>query len=162
MNISIEATGSDALANLIEFTQEGVGWRKFNQRREAYRKRIERHVAKVFGVYPPERSPLRKFRFASKESQGWFWANIGGKYQRTGALGKSWRAKLSVTRAGFSIAVGSAADAAEFVYSGDGFRQVPGHSDTGWPDADERFLSIAAYAETELIREIDALIAEAL
>ena len=87
MNISIEVTGSDALANLIEFAQEGVGWRRFNQRREAYRKRIERHAAKVFGVYPPARSPLRKFRFATPKSRRYYFATHNGKYQRTGGLG---------------------------------------------------------------------------
>lgn len=157
---SLEVQGSDRLANLIEFAQQGAGWRKFNQRREAYRKRVQRHTLKVLGTYPGPRRG--KFRFATERSRRWFFANYPEGYSRTGTLGESWGVKMSVTVAGFSMEIGTDADAAQYVYGGEQFRQVPGHFDTGWPNADDQFIELAVYAEKELIREIDALIEEAL
>jgi hypothetical protein len=157
---SLAIEGSAHVSNLIDFAQRGVGWRKFNQRREAYRKRVQRRSLKVLGTYPGPRRG--KFRFATERSRRWFFANYPEGYTRTGQLGESWRVKMSVTVAGFSMEIGTDADAAQYVYGGEQFRQVPGHFDTGWPNADDQFLDVAAYAEKELIREIDALIEEAL
>jgi hypothetical protein len=158
MNISLEITGSDELANLIEFVQEGIGWRRFDRMRERYRGRFERSALKVLGTYPPARG-LNKFRFATARSRRWYFANHDGKYQRTGALGKRWRARLSVTRAGFSVAVSNPSNIAQFVYEGEGLRQVPGHSDTGWLNVDDEFISLAADAERDFLIELDNAIA---
>jgi hypothetical protein len=155
MNINLTVEGSDELANLIEFVQEGIGWRRFDRMRERYRGRFERSALKVLGTYPPARG-LNKFRFATARSRRWYFANHDGKYQRTGALGKAWKARLSITRAGFSVAVSNSANAASYVY---GPRQVPGHADTGWPQADDLFLSLASDAERDFLIELDNAIA---
>jgi hypothetical protein len=161
MDINLTIDGSDDLANLIEFVQDGIGWRRFDRMRERFRGRFERRALKVLGTYPPERG-LNKFRFATAKSRRWYFANHDGKYQRTGALGKAWSARLSVTRAGFSVAVANASNIAQFVYDGEGLRQVPGHADTGWQNVDDAFITLAAGAEADFLIELDNAIAEEL
>ena len=162
MNVSLEITGSEELANLIEFVQDGIGWRRFDRMRERFRGRYERRALKVLGTYPAPRSLSRKYRFATDRSRRWYFANHDGGYQRTGALGKAWKARLSVTRAGFSVAVSNSSDIAQFVYDGEGFRQVPGHADTGWLNVDDAFIDLSAGAETDFLIELDNALAEEL
>ena len=164
-DVSLSLTGSADFRGLIEFAQKGVGWRRFNARREAFRKQVERRALKVLGAYPPRRSLSRKFRWsndpvANAKARRWFFANYPDGYSRTGELGKAWKVAMSVTVAGFSVSVGNPAKAASYVYGSERYDQVPGHADTGWQQAQDTFLEIAAAAEKLLLNELDGFIRE--
>ncbi len=164
-DVSLSVTGSADFRGLIEFAQKGVGWRRFNARREAFRKQVERRALKVLGAYPPKRSLSRKFRWsndpiANAKARRWFFANYPDGYSRTGELGRAWKVALSVTVAGFSVSVGNPAKAASYVYGSERYDQVPGHADTGWQQSQDTFLEIAAAAEKLLLNELDGFIRE--
>lgn len=164
-DVNLSLTGSADFRGLIEFAQKGVGWRRFNARREAFRKQVERRALKVLGAYPPKRSLSRKFRWsndpiANAKARRWFFANYPDGYSRTGELGRAWKVALSVTVAGFSMSVGNPAKAASYVYGSERYDQVPGHADTGWQQSQDTFLEIAAAAEKLLLNELDGFIRE--
>lgn len=164
-DVNLSLTGSADFRELIEFAQKGVGWRRFNARREAFRKQVERRALKVLGAYPPQRSLSRKFRWsndpaANAKARRWFFAHYPDGYSRTGQLGKAWKVALSVTVAGFSLSIGNPAKAASYVYGSERYDQVPGHVDTGWQNSQDTFLDIAAAAEKLLLNELDGFIRE--
>ena len=163
--VTLAITGSKAMTQMIAFAQNGVGWRPFNARREAFRKAVERRALRVLGAYPPRRSLSRKFRWsndpvANAKARRWFFANYPDGYSRTGELGRAWKVAMSVTVAGFSVSVGNPAKAASYVYGSERYDQVPGHADTGWQQAQDTFLEIAAAAEKLLLNELDGFIRE--
>lgn len=165
--VTLAITGSKAMTQMIAFAQNGVGWRPFNARREAFRKAVERRALRVLGAYPPRRSLSRKFVWshdpiANARARRWFFANYPEGYTRTGALGKAWDVKMSVTVAGFSVSIANPAKAASYVYGTDSYPQIPGHAATGWQPAEDTFTEIASAAETLLIKELDTFITEIL
>lgn len=164
-DINLSVTGSADFREMIEFAQKGVGWRRFNTRREAFRKQVERRALRVLGAYPPERSLSRRFRWsndpaANARARRWFFAHYPNGYTRTGKLGEAWKIGMSVSVAGFSVTVINPAKAASYVYGSERYDQVPGHADTGWPPSQDTFLEIAAAAEKLLLVELDTFIRE--
>lgn len=166
-DVKLTLEGSQRLTGLIEFAQRGVGWRRFNARREAFRKRFERRALKVLGTYPPRRNLSRPFVWsnnpeANARARRWFFANYPNGYTRTGDMGKAWKVGLSVTVAGFSVTVRNPADGASYVYGDDAYRQIPGHAATGWFKSEDVFTDLAAQAERDLVTELDRFIEEIL
>lgn len=164
-DVRLSLEGSSQFTDLITFAQRGVGWQRFNARREAYRKKVERRALRVLGAYPPKRSLSRKFVWSqdpvrNAKARRWFFAHYPNGYERTGQLGRAWKVALSVTVAGFSIGIGNPAKAASYVYGSEDTAQVPGHITTGWPAAEDTFTDIAAAAETLLLQELDAFVEE--
>ena len=99
---------------------------------------------------------------ANARARRWFFANYPEGYTRTGALGKAWDVKMSVTVAGFSVSIANPAKAASYVYGTESYPQIPGHATTGWQPAEDTFTEIASAAETLLIKELDTFITEIL
>jgi len=163
--VKLTEKGSKDLRDLIEFTQKGVGWKRFDKARERFRKNFERRALRVLAAYPPERSLSRKFRWSldpekDAAARGWFFANYPEGYTRTFELGRGWKVTVTVTVAGFGVTMSNAADAASYVHGSDEYEQVPGHADTGWAESQDTFIQLAAIAETELNCELDAFIKE--
>lgn len=91
---------------------------------------------------PP--GPVSKpFAFATAKSRAFYFANFRPPYRRTGRV-LSWMGELEVDgRSGTILSVNDT-PYARWVY---GPRQVPGHANTGWPNATAQALSIAPEAE---------------
>ncbi len=153
------------LRDLIAFVQDGVGWKGFDKRREKFRREFTKRALRVLGTYPPRRQSLKPFRWsknkqANDRARRWFFANYPEGYERTGALGKAWDVRMSITRAGLDLLVGNTADVAGRVYGSSEGGQIPGHSDTGWFDADAEVTELADEAALLLGAELDAMARE--
>lgn len=101
---------------------------------------IENEVQRTIALYPGP--VVHPFEFATRKSQAWYFANrvpkgsTGGSYQRTDELKKSWIVRIDRRSREDVLRVLNTADYAGYVY-GPGnalasFRQVPGHTVTGW------------------------------
>lgn len=79
------------------------------------------------------------FEFATAKSRRWYFANRMPPYRRTGQS-LQWRLRLMVIDGQtFRIVSQEPHAAAKYVF---GPRQVPGHRNTGWPDANLVFIEL--------------------
>jgi len=92
----------------------------------------------VIRQYPPRLAVL-PFKFGSEKSRRWYFANKvprgsrGGRYQRTGGLGKSWTVQSVKGQGAYRATLSSSMQGAVFVVGNlNRGRQVAGHGITGW------------------------------
>lgn len=120
--------------------------------------RSARRVKPQITTYPP-RLPSLPFKWsndpaADARARRWYFANKvkdrqkGGRYKRTGGLGRSWQFIMETSNFAGAYRVQSLTRAAVFVQ---GNRQVPSHRLTGWSRAREVVEYETARLENELI-----------
>lgn len=119
--------------------------------------RSVRRVKPEITTYPP-RLPSLPFKWsndpaADNRARRWYFANKvkgrkGGRYKRTGALGRSWQFIMETSNFAGTYRIQSLTRAAIFVQ---GNRQVPSHRQTGWSRAREVVEYETARLENELI-----------
>lgn len=101
-------------------------------------KKVRPLILKDLRVTPPQ-SPLpfvwSRDPIANLRARRWYFANkvrgrAGGRYRRTGKMGKAWRVEGSFRDTGGNLIITNKARGAVFVH---GYRQVPSHTRTKWP-----------------------------
>ena len=111
LSLSVVTRGLESIANLAN-TLRGNGW-IVEAGNEAART-LERNLAK----YPPVRRKKQPFKTA-KQRRFFFAALADGRirvpFQRTGNLGRSWRAGVVMTGGGMTITVGNTTAYAPYV-----------------------------------------------
>jgi len=111
LSLSVVTRGLESIANLAN-TLRGNGW-MVEAANEAART-LERNLSK----YPPARRRKQPFKTA-KQRRFFFAALADGRirvpYQRTGRLGRSWRAGVTMTGGGLTLTVGNTTAYAPYV-----------------------------------------------
>lgn len=97
----------------------------------------------IWSYDPAKQNRARRWYFANKAK-----GNIGGRYQRTGGLGKAWETKAVITPLAGEIELINTSPAATYVY---GPLQVPSHYLTGWQPLGDSEKQVTEFAENLLI-----------
>lgn len=110
------------------------------------------------GNYPPQPTLPFKWSFdpiANARARRWYFANkvprgsAGGRYQRSGALGKNYDMEFDFDFEGDTIFyLTNATPGAEYVV---GERQVPSHERSGWEQLDDAALRLSTTINEEFI-----------
>lgn len=113
---------------------------------KAYQRAVTRANQRLKKQFtPPTRLPVLPFIWSpdpvkQRRARAWYFANKvprgsrGGRYKRTGRMMAAWKFKTDLKRNEGVITLTNDAPGVEYVM---GFKQVPSHKITGWPDGDE-------------------------